>query len=119
MPADHDSGPPPLPATPPEAIEKTIRDAVIVGDRTFVIERPGESDKLLDRGLRDPVEEFIRWNPGLTPKQALAKMIDIVKTKAILRAAEAEAVAAVGGNADATTEPATMSPVQPSPDAGA
>jgi hypothetical protein len=43
MPADPD-----LPATPLDAIEKTIRDPVIVEGRTFVIERPDESDRLLD-----------------------------------------------------------------------
>jgi predicted nicotinamide N-methyase len=39
---------PPMPATPLDAIEKTARDAVIVEGRTFVIERPDESDHLLD-----------------------------------------------------------------------
>ncbi len=43
MPADPD-----LPATPLDAIEKTVRDPVIVEGHTFVIERPGESDRLLD-----------------------------------------------------------------------
>jgi predicted nicotinamide N-methyase len=44
MPADL----PRLPATPLDAIEKTIRDQVIVENRAFAIERPGESDRLLD-----------------------------------------------------------------------
>jgi predicted nicotinamide N-methyase len=39
---------PPLPATPLEAIPLTIRDTVIIEGRSFVIERPDESDKLLD-----------------------------------------------------------------------
>ncbi|HKI33579.1 MAG TPA: methyltransferase [Gemmataceae bacterium] len=44
MPADL----PPLPATPLDAIEKTVRDPVIIEGRTFVIERPDDSDRLLD-----------------------------------------------------------------------
>jgi predicted nicotinamide N-methyase len=44
MPADL----PPLPATPLDAIAKTVRDSVIVEGRTFLIERPDESDRLLD-----------------------------------------------------------------------
>jgi predicted nicotinamide N-methyase len=44
MPADL----PPLPATPLDAITKTLRDPVIVEGRTFLIERPDESDRLLD-----------------------------------------------------------------------
>ena len=45
MPADPN---PPLPATPLDAITKTVRDPVIVEGRTFLIERPDESDRLLD-----------------------------------------------------------------------
>lgn len=37
-----------MPATPREAIGALIRERVIVEDRTFLIERPGHSDKLLD-----------------------------------------------------------------------
>ncbi len=48
MPADRDPGLPPLPATPLEAIEKIVRDAVIVEGHTFAIERPDDSDRLLD-----------------------------------------------------------------------
>src|SRR4029077_8521694 len=39
---------PPMPATPLDAITKTVRDPVIVEGRTFLIERPDESDRLLD-----------------------------------------------------------------------
>ena len=48
MPADPQSGVPPLPATPLDAIEKTLRDPVIIDGHTFLIERPDESDRLLD-----------------------------------------------------------------------
>jgi predicted nicotinamide N-methyase len=47
MPADPNATPP-LPATPLDAITQTIRDQVIVEGRTFLIDRPGESDRLLD-----------------------------------------------------------------------
>ncbi|MFO0842866.1 MAG: methyltransferase [Gemmataceae bacterium] len=40
--------PPPMPRTPPEALGPSVREPVIVEGRTFLIERPGESDKLLD-----------------------------------------------------------------------
>jgi predicted nicotinamide N-methyase len=39
---------PPMPATPLDALGPLIREQVIVEDRTFVITRPGESDRLLD-----------------------------------------------------------------------
>jgi predicted nicotinamide N-methyase len=39
---------PPLPETPWEALGPIVRETVIVEDRTFVLSRPGESDKLLD-----------------------------------------------------------------------
>jgi SAM-dependent methyltransferase len=39
---------PPLPETPWEALGPIVRERVVVEGRTFVIERPGESDRLLD-----------------------------------------------------------------------
>ncbi len=42
---------PVLPRTPPEAVANTHREHVIIEDRTFLIDRPTNSDRLLD----DPV----------------------------------------------------------------
>jgi predicted nicotinamide N-methyase len=42
---------PVLPRTPPEAVAVTHREHVVVEDRTFLIDRPTDSDRLLD----DPV----------------------------------------------------------------
>jgi predicted nicotinamide N-methyase len=39
---------PPMPETPPDALGPLVREQVIVEDRTFVISRPGQSDRLLD-----------------------------------------------------------------------
>jgi predicted nicotinamide N-methyase len=36
-----------LPATPPDAIAENVRDTVIFGEHTFLIDRPGGSDDLL------------------------------------------------------------------------
>jgi predicted nicotinamide N-methyase len=40
--------PPSLPETPDDALGATVRERVIVDDRTFLIDRPGDSDGLLD-----------------------------------------------------------------------
>jgi predicted nicotinamide N-methyase len=37
-----------MPETPPEAIEETVREHVLIEDRDFLIDRPAASDKLLD-----------------------------------------------------------------------
>jgi SAM-dependent methyltransferase len=39
--------PRPLPATPPEAIVEVVRERVILGEHTFLIDKPGGSDDLL------------------------------------------------------------------------
>ncbi len=39
---------PPMPETPLDALGPLIREQVIVEERTFVIARPSESDRLLD-----------------------------------------------------------------------
>src|SRR5580698_7405687 len=36
-----------LPATPPEAIIEVVRERVILGEHTFLIDKPGGSDDLL------------------------------------------------------------------------
>src|SRR5262245_3907432 len=38
---------PPLPETPWDALGPIVRDTVVIDDRTFLVERPDESDKLL------------------------------------------------------------------------
>jgi predicted nicotinamide N-methyase len=38
---------PPLPETPPDAIQRVVRERVILGEHTFLIDRPGGSDDLL------------------------------------------------------------------------
>jgi predicted nicotinamide N-methyase len=38
----------PLPETPWDAISSIVREQVIIGERTFIIRHPGESDKLLE-----------------------------------------------------------------------
>jgi predicted nicotinamide N-methyase len=81
MPADQDHGLPPLPATPLDAIEKTLRDPVNIEDRTFIIERPGESDRLLDHPYvraAFAVDEYMPYWADLWPA---ARML----AKAILR----------------------------------
>src|SRR5437763_10804368 len=39
---------PPMPETPYDALAPMVREDVYIDDRTFVVYRPGESDKLLD-----------------------------------------------------------------------
>lgn len=39
---------PPLPVTPPEAITEMVKEEVFIEDRTFILYRPRNSDKLLD-----------------------------------------------------------------------
>jgi predicted nicotinamide N-methyase len=48
MEAANVTGRAPMPETPPEALGPMTREQVIVQDRTFVLVRPGDSDRLLD-----------------------------------------------------------------------
>jgi predicted nicotinamide N-methyase len=48
MTADAQAGRPPMPQTPWEALGDLVTEKVLVEGRTFVIGRPGESDRLLD-----------------------------------------------------------------------
>ena len=45
---DHPAIRPPMPETPLDALGPLLREQVIVEDRTFIIVRPSESDRLLD-----------------------------------------------------------------------
>ncbi len=72
---------PPMPETPPDALGSLIREPVIVEDRTFVIIRPGESDRMLDHpSVRSAfaADEYMPYWADLWPA---ARML----AKAILR----------------------------------
>jgi predicted nicotinamide N-methyase len=81
MNADPTSTQPPMPATPLDALGPLVREQVIVEDRTFVIARPGESDRLLDHpSVRSAfaADEYMPYWADLWPA---ARML----AKAILR----------------------------------
>jgi predicted nicotinamide N-methyase len=72
---------PPMPETPREALGPLIRDTVIVEERTFIVNRPGESDRLLDHPsvhAAFAADEYIPYWADLWPA---ARML----AKAILR----------------------------------
>jgi predicted nicotinamide N-methyase len=48
MPSEDPGTRPPLPETPLEALGPVVREHVLIEGRTFIIDRPGESDRLLD-----------------------------------------------------------------------
>jgi predicted nicotinamide N-methyase len=79
MTAEPVSNPAPLPETPPEAIQKLVREQVIVEDRTFWIERPDESDRLMDHpAIRSAfaADEYLPYWADLWPaSRMLAKAI--------------------------------------------
>jgi predicted nicotinamide N-methyase len=72
---------PPMPETPVDALGPPVRESVIVEGRTFLIMRPGESDRLLDHpGVRAAfaADEYMPYWADLWPA---ARML----AKAILR----------------------------------
>ena len=72
---------PPMPETPLDALGPLLREQVIVEDRTFVIARPSESDRLLDHpSVRSALaaDEYMPYWADLWPA---ARML----AKAILR----------------------------------
>jgi predicted nicotinamide N-methyase len=80
---------PPLPQTPMDALGPPIRENVIVEDRSFVISRPSESDKLLDHPAVHAAfaaDEYLPYWAELWPA---ARML----AKAILREPWAERAA--------------------------
>jgi predicted nicotinamide N-methyase len=81
MPAEPNPGLPPLPATPLDAIQKTVREQVIVEGRTFVIERPDESDRLLDHPSVQAAFAADEYMPYWADLWPAARML----AKAILR----------------------------------
>jgi len=73
--------PPRFHCTPPEAVAETVRETVFVGDYTFRIERPTDSDKLLDHPWcrsAYAADEYVPYWPTLWPS---ARML----AKAVLR----------------------------------
>jgi predicted nicotinamide N-methyase len=70
---------PPLPETPLDALGPLVREQVIVDGRTFVIDRPGESDSLLDHpAVRSAfaADEYLPYWADLWPAaRMLAKAI--------------------------------------------
>jgi predicted nicotinamide N-methyase len=73
------SPPPPLPYTPPDAIPGTVREQVILGPATFLIDRPANSDDLLDhpavRAAFDADEYLPYWADLWPSARMLAKAI--------------------------------------------
>src|SRR5215468_5581467 len=72
---------PPMPETPYEALGPLLRERVVVEGRTFLIERPAESDRLLDHpAVRAAfaVDEYLPYWADLWPA---ARML----AKAVLR----------------------------------
>jgi predicted nicotinamide N-methyase len=73
--------PPRFHCTPPEAVAETVRETVFVGDYTFRIDRPADSDRLLDHPwVRSAyaADEYVPYWPTLWPS---ARML----AKAVLR----------------------------------
>src|SRR6058998_3924510 len=70
---------PPLPETPQEALGPVVRERVIVEGSTFLLERPSESDKLLDHpAVRSAfaADEYLPYWADLWPaSRMLAKAI--------------------------------------------
>jgi predicted nicotinamide N-methyase len=71
--------PPRYHATPPEAVTETVRETVFVGDYTFRIDRPVDSDKLLDHPwVRSAyaADEYVPYWAQLWPSaRMLAKVV--------------------------------------------
>ncbi|HJZ59607.1 MAG TPA: 50S ribosomal protein L11 methyltransferase [Gemmataceae bacterium] len=71
--------PPRYHATPPEAITETVRETVFVADHTFRIDRPADSDKLLDHPwVRSAyaADEYVPYWATLWPSaRMLAKVV--------------------------------------------
>jgi len=79
MNAEFSPGRPPLPETPLDALGEVVREQVIVEDKTFLIERPGQSDRLLDHPAIHAAfaaDEYMPYWADLWPAaRMLAKVI--------------------------------------------
>lgn len=66
-------------ATPPELVAETVREAVFIDDMTFLIDRPADSDRLLDHPwVRSAyaADEYVPYWPTLWPAaRMLAKVV--------------------------------------------
>src|SRR5262245_21534128 len=69
----------PLPETPLDALGPNIREKVLIDDQTFLIERPSESDRLLDHPFVTAAfarDEYLPYWADLWPaSRMLAKAI--------------------------------------------
>jgi predicted nicotinamide N-methyase len=69
----------PLPETPVDALKKLVREHVLVDGKTFIIERPDESDRLLDHPFVTDAfarDEYLPYWADLWPAaRMLAKVI--------------------------------------------
>jgi predicted nicotinamide N-methyase len=62
--------PPQFHRTPPEAVAETVRETVRVGGRTFLIERPADSDRVLDHPWCHSAyvaDDYVPYWPTLWP----------------------------------------------------
>jgi predicted nicotinamide N-methyase len=79
MNADLPATRPPMPETPRDALGELVRERVIVEDRTFIISRPGQSDRLLDHpAVRSAfaADEYMPYWADLWPAaRMLAKVL--------------------------------------------
>ena len=92
MNADLPTNRPPLPETPPDALGPPIRENVIVEGRTFVIDRPSDSDRLLNHPAIHAAfaaDEYLPYWADLWPA---ARML----AKAVVREPWAEHAARLG-----------------------
>src|SRR5262245_44511254 len=66
-------------ATPPELVAETVRDTVFIDDYTFRIDRPIDSDRLLDHPWvreRFADDEYVPYWPSIWPAaRMLAKAV--------------------------------------------
>jgi predicted nicotinamide N-methyase len=69
----------PLPETPLDAVSRTIRESVLIDGKTFLIDRPDESDRLLDHPFVTNAfakDEYLPYWADLWPAaRMLAKVI--------------------------------------------
>jgi predicted nicotinamide N-methyase len=79
MNADLPAARPPMPETPRDALGELVHEKVIVDGRTFVLSRPGESDRLLDHpAVRSAfaADEYMPYWADLWPAaRMLAKVL--------------------------------------------
>src|SRR4051812_28103223 len=70
MSTDLSPEPLPMPETPLEALGEVVREMVYIEDRTILIERPRESDRLLDHPAIQPAfaaDEYMPYWADLGP----------------------------------------------------